>query len=63
MRSIWPKANVKRRRFTGSKSEYAQYISIKDRVISYYQAGNREDGVALHRQVRELFFHRVGFLP
>ncbi len=38
------------------KSEYAQYINLKDRVISYYQAGNRDTGVALHRQVRDLFF-------
>lgn len=38
------------------KTEYAEYISIKDRVISYYQDGRREAGSALHRQVRDLFF-------
>ena len=43
------------------KTEYAQYISIKDRVISYYQAGNREAGTALHRQVRDLFFTVLDF--
>ena len=43
------------------KTEYAQYISIKDRVISYYQAGNRDAGVALHRQVRDLFFTVLEF--
>ena len=38
------------------KAEYARYITIKDRVIAYYQKGNREAGSALHRQVRDLFF-------
>jgi signal transduction histidine kinase len=38
------------------KAEYARYITIKDRVISYYQEGKRETGTALHRQVRDLFF-------
>jgi signal transduction histidine kinase len=38
------------------KAEYAQYITLKDRVISYYQNGQRETGTALHRQARELFF-------
>ena len=42
------------------KTEYTQYISIKDRVIAYYQAGNRDAGVALHRQVRDLFFTVLG---
>ena len=43
------------------KAEYVQYITNKDRVISYYQAGNREAGTALHRQVRELFFTVLEF--
>jgi len=43
------------------KIEYARYISIKDRVISYYQAGNREEGAVLHRQVREIFFTVLDF--
>ena len=43
------------------KIEYAKYISIKDRVISLYQAGNREEGTALHRQVRDLFFTVLEF--
>ena len=43
------------------KTEYARYISIKDRVISYYQAGNREEGAALHRQVRDIFFTVLEF--
>ena len=43
------------------KTEYAQYISIKDRVISYYQAGHREEGGILHRQVRDLFFSVLDF--
>jgi signal transduction histidine kinase len=38
------------------KAQYARYIEIKDRVIGYYQEGNREKGVLLHRQVRDLFF-------
>jgi signal transduction histidine kinase len=38
------------------KAEYARYITLKDRVISYYQQGQRETGTVLHRQVRELFF-------
>jgi len=36
--------------------EYVRYIDIKDRVIAYYQTGNREAGTALHRQARDLFF-------
>jgi signal transduction histidine kinase len=43
------------------KIEYAQYISIKDRVISHYQTGNREEGTTLHRQVRDLFFTVLEF--
>ena len=43
------------------KIEYARYISIKDRVIAYYQEGNHEEGTALHRQVREIFFTVLDF--
>jgi len=43
------------------KTEYARYISIKDRVISYYQTGNHEAGTSLHRQVRDLFFTVMEF--
>ena len=39
------------------KAEYARYIAAKDRVISFYQAGQREAGATLHRQVRDLFFN------
>jgi signal transduction histidine kinase len=38
------------------KTEYARYIEIKDRVIGLYQEGNREEGIRLHRQVRDIFF-------
>ena len=38
------------------KTEYARYIEIKDRVIGLYQMGNREEGIRLHRQVRDIFF-------
>ena len=43
------------------KTEYTQYISAKDRVISYYQAGNRETGSTLHKQVRDFFFTVLKF--
>jgi signal transduction histidine kinase len=43
------------------KSEYTRYITLKDRVIAYYQEGNRETGTVLHRQVRELFFKVMEF--
>ncbi|UCD78078.1 MAG: MCP four helix bundle domain-containing protein [Desulfobacterales bacterium] len=38
------------------KTEYARYIDIKDRVIGLYQKGDREEGVRLHRQARDIFF-------
>jgi signal transduction histidine kinase len=38
------------------KTQYARYIEIKDRVIGFYQEGNREEGIRLHRQVRDIFF-------
>jgi signal transduction histidine kinase len=43
------------------KAEYVRYITLKDRVISYYQKGQRETGTALHRQVRDLFFKVLEF--
>ena len=38
------------------RDEYSRYITIKDRVISYYQEDRRETGTELHRQARDLFF-------
>ncbi len=38
------------------QAEYARYIDVKDRVIAYYQTGNRDAGTVLHRQARDLFF-------
>jgi len=38
------------------KTEYANYVETKDRVIGLYQKGNREEGIRLHRQVRDIFF-------
>jgi signal transduction histidine kinase len=38
------------------KTEYARYVEAKDRVIGLYQQGNREEGIRLHRQVRDIFF-------
>jgi signal transduction histidine kinase len=38
------------------KTEYAHYVEVKDRVIGLYQMGNREEGIRLHRQVRDIFF-------
>jgi len=43
------------------KAEYVRYITLKDRVIAYYQKGQRESGTALHRQVRDLFFTVLEF--
>jgi signal transduction histidine kinase len=38
------------------KTEYAHYVEVKDRVIGLYQMGNREEGIRLHREVRDIFF-------
>ena len=38
------------------ESEYIQYITIKDNVISYYKTGNRAKGAELHKSVRNSFF-------
>ncbi len=43
------------------KAEYVRYITLKDRVIAYYQKGQRESGTALHRQVRDIFFTVLEF--
>jgi signal transduction histidine kinase len=37
-------------------SEYREYITLKDRVIEHYRAGEKEAGVKLHKDVREHFF-------
>ena len=37
-------------------SEYSLYLALKDRVISYYKAGNRKLGANLHKQVRYHFY-------
>ena len=42
------------------KVEYTHYSTIKDRVIAYYQEGKRDTGIALHKQVRDLFFTLLG---
>jgi signal transduction histidine kinase len=36
--------------------EYSAYISAKDRVIAYYEVGDKENGFKLHKEVRYLFF-------
>jgi signal transduction histidine kinase len=36
--------------------EYQHYIGEKDRVIAYYMAGNKVDGLILHEKVRKHFF-------
>ncbi len=38
------------------KSEYARYTEGKDRVIAYYEAGERTKGADLHKEVRKHFF-------
>jgi signal transduction histidine kinase len=38
------------------EKEYAQYITIKDQVISHYQAGRHDQGMQLHPTVRQHFF-------
>jgi signal transduction histidine kinase len=39
--------------------EYATYIDRKDRVISLYKAGRREEGAELHKSVRQRFFNII----
>jgi signal transduction histidine kinase len=38
------------------RAEYTQYVTAKDRVIDYYQKGQRQAGAVLHREVRDIFF-------
>lgn len=38
------------------ESEYLNYITLKDQVITYYRAGSREQGLVLHQRVRNYFF-------
>lgn len=42
------------------ESEYEKYLLDKDRVISLYDAGERESGNLLHRQVRIVFTELLG---
>jgi len=35
--------------------EYQLYIEDKDRVIAFYKAGQRKEGLSLHKQVRERY--------
>jgi signal transduction histidine kinase len=37
--------------------EYQLYIKDKDRVITYYKTGEREQGTELHQKVRDRFFN------
>lgn len=36
--------------------DYMAYITAKDRVIAYYRDGDKENGMKLHKEVRNLFF-------
>ncbi len=36
--------------------EYQSYIEEKDRVIAYYMAGNKAEGLRLHEKVRKRYF-------
>jgi len=38
------------------ESEYRQYITFKDQVITHYRTGERELGASLHQKVRDHFF-------
>ena len=38
------------------ESEYMQYLSLKDEVISLYEKGERTEGSELHYEVRQHFF-------
>ena len=41
------------------ESEYENYITLKDRVIDHYKAGEREAGAILHKKVRSHFFNII----
>ena len=38
------------------ETEYGDYIRLKDRVIEHYVSGQKEEGIRLHKQVRDHFF-------
>lgn len=42
------------------ESEYALYITGKDRVIEHYKSGEEAAGQELHRKVRKYFFRLLG---
>ncbi len=48
--------NEQREALERIESEYVQYITVKDRVISYYKMGNQAEGAELHKSVRNRFF-------
>lgn len=41
------------------EKEYEKYITLKDRVIGFYKAGERETGLRHHGEVREYFFRTL----
>ncbi|RJR43672.1 MAG: histidine kinase [Desulfobacteraceae bacterium] len=47
---------TERRTVERIESEYMEYTNLKDKVIGYYIAGEREKGVVLHKQARDHFF-------
>lgn len=40
----------------GLESEYGRYTELKDQVIGYYKAGDRDAGSSLHKEARSHFF-------
>lgn len=39
------------------EKDYRFYVSERDKVITFYRAGDKEKGIALHNDVRKSFFH------
>ncbi len=39
------------------EKDYRFYVSERDRVIGLYRSGDKEQGMALHQDVRKAFFH------
>jgi signal transduction histidine kinase len=39
------------------EKDYRFYVSERDRVIGLYRSGDKEQGMALHKDVRKAFFH------
>jgi signal transduction histidine kinase len=37
-------------------AEYGDYIRLKDQVLEYYLRGEKEEGIRLHKEVRDHFF-------